>query len=79
MLKSLASGLSRLIVDLTPTVSLDSTTLGVLITGKQRAVQQGGDLIIVCASARTRRIFALTRLERLLQIYATVEEALSHG
>lgn len=77
IMEVLERGLSRLVVDLNQTISLDSTALGVLIGGKKRAIEKGGDVKIVCASERTRRIFALTSLERIFQIYSTVDEALA--
>lgn len=77
IMEVLNRGLSRLVVDLNQTVSLDSTALGVLIGGKKRAVEKGGDLKVVCPSQRTRRIFALTSLDRIFEIYDTQEDAVA--
>jgi anti-sigma B factor antagonist len=77
ILNALGRGLTHLVVDLDEVIHVDSTALGVLIGGKKRATEQNGDLTLICANKRTRRIFELTTLVRVFEIYDSQEEALA--
>jgi anti-sigma B factor antagonist len=71
-----ASGRTRVVVDLRAVDFIDSSGLGALIGGLKSARQQGGDLRIVDAGDQVRAVLKLTNLDRILAPYATVEEAL---
>jgi len=73
-----ASGKARVVVDLHAVDFIDSSGLGALIGGLKAARQQGGDLRIAAAGDQVRAVLKLTNLDRILDPYATVEEA-SHG
>jgi anti-sigma B factor antagonist len=67
-----------LIVDLERVQFLDSTGLGVLIGGLRRVRARDGFLDLVCTQPRMLRIFQITGLSKIFDIYNSVEEALRH-
>jgi len=77
IMDELAAGRTRLIVDLNAVEYLDSTALGVLIGGLKRARERGGDLQLICDNVRILRIFEITGLTRIFQIYRSRSEALA--
>jgi anti-sigma B factor antagonist len=66
-----------LIVDLTDIAFIDSTGLGVLVAGQNRAGELGGKLSVVCAQERVLKLFRITGLDEVFAIHATRDEALS--
>jgi anti-sigma B factor antagonist len=75
--EAVAAGQHRLVVDLGEVPFIDSTGLTSLIGGLKAARQAGGDLRLARPSEQARTILRLTRLDRVLQPYPTVEEALA--
>ena len=73
------AGTKHLLIDLTKVEYLDSTGLGILIGGVKRLKEQGGTLRLVGPSARITRIFEITGLNRIFDVYASEQEALSAG
>jgi anti-sigma B factor antagonist len=71
-----AEGALNLIVDLSRISFIDSTALGVLV-GAQRGLDVGARLALICAEENVLRIFELTGLDGMFDIFATVEEALA--
>ena len=55
-------------VDLDGLTALDDVGLGMLLGAAGRAREHGGDLVIVCTSARLRHRFALTGLDRAIRV-----------
>jgi len=72
----LNNGTTKLIVDLTSVEYLDSTGLGVLIGGLKRARERDGDLKLICENVRILRIFEITGLTKIFDIYRSEAEAL---
>ena len=72
----LNNGTHKLVVDLTGVEYLDSTGLGVLIGGLKRARERDGDLKLVCDNVRILRIFEITGLTKIFDIYRSESEAL---
>ncbi len=66
-----------LIVDLSEVSFLDSTGIGTLVAGLNRAVQFGGTLTLVCDHERILKLFRITGLDSVFAIRATVDEALA--
>lgn len=62
-------------VDIESVGTLDDAGLGTLLGAAGRARQSGGDLIIVCADARLRSRFELTRLDRAITVVASRSHA----
>jgi anti-sigma B factor antagonist len=77
LLQGIEEGASRIIVDLAKVTFIDSTALGVLVSGAKRVRPQNGTLDIVCADDNITRIFEITGLDRIFGIYPTREDALS--
>jgi anti-sigma B factor antagonist len=64
-----------LIVDMTGVTFIDSMMLGVLLSATRRARPEGTDLRIVIDDPHVRRIFELTLLDQVMQLYESLEEA----
>jgi anti-sigma B factor antagonist len=69
-------GAIRLAIDLEDVTYLDSTGLGVLIGGLKRTRDKSGDLALICPNVRIMRIFDITGLSRIFEMFKTEEEAL---
>ena len=68
-------GASSLIVDMTAVTFIDSTALGVLVSGVRQVRERNGALAVVCTETNINRIFELTGLNRIFAICATCEAA----
>jgi anti-sigma B factor antagonist len=75
MISLLESGAKELVVDLTKVDYLDSTALGVLIGGLKRMREVDGNMVLVCPSPRIRRVFEITGLDKIFDIYNSEIEA----
>ncbi len=64
-----------LIVNLSGVSFLDSTGIGTLVAGLNRAVQLGGVLSLVCDQDRILKLFRITGLDAVFTIYPSVEDA----
>ncbi len=69
------NGTKRVIINLSKVEYLDSTGLGVLIGGLKRLRESGGNLALVGPGMRIQRIFEITGLNKIFDIYATEDEA----
>lgn len=71
----LEGGAKTLAINLTKVDYLDSTALGVLIGGLKRMREKDGNMVLICPSPRIRRVFEITGLDKIFDIYNTEEEA----
>ncbi len=71
------SGSSHLIVDMEGVEFLDSTGLGVLVGGLKRVRAHEGWIDLVCTQGRILRIFRITGLNKVFNIYETVPDAIA--
>jgi anti-sigma B factor antagonist len=71
------AGNYTLIVDMEGVEFLDSTGLGVLVGGLKRVRAHDGGIDLVCTQGRILRIFRITGLSRVFNIYDSVDEALA--
>jgi anti-sigma B factor antagonist len=76
LLEVIAQGASEVIVDLSSTTFIDSTTLGVLVGGVKRLRPNDGRLSLVCSDRNITKIFEITGLDRVFEIYPDRESAL---
>jgi anti-sigma B factor antagonist len=76
MIQSIDDGAKHIVVDLAAVTFIDSTALGVLVSGAKRVRPQNGTLDIVCRDDNITRIFEITGLDRIFGIYPTREKAL---
>ena len=70
-------GTTRLVIDLSKATFIDSTTLGILVSGSKRLGSDGGALAIVATDQSITKVFEITGLDRVFPIHDTREEALS--
>lgn len=75
MISLLDAGAKQMVVDLTQVEYLDSTALGVLIGGLKRMRERDGNLSLVCPSPRIRRVFEITGLDKIFDIYNSERDA----
>ncbi|MCE5314349.1 MAG: STAS domain-containing protein [Armatimonadota bacterium] len=71
----LESNAKELVVDLTKVDYLDSTALGVLIGGLKRMREVDGNMVLICPNPRIRRVFEITGLDKIFDIYNSEEDA----
>ena len=75
MLSFLDSGAKEMVIDLTKVDYLDSTALGVLIGGLKRIRERDGNLALICPNQRVRRVFEITGLDKIFNIFSSEVEA----
>jgi len=75
MINLLESGARTMVVDLSDVEYLDSTALGVLIGGLKRMREMDGNMVLVCPSPRIRRVFEITGLDKIFEIFNSETEA----
>jgi anti-sigma B factor antagonist len=64
------------VADLDGVTFIDAAGLGVLAGAARRAGLHGARLHVVCARRQTRRLFRLTRLDRVVVLSGSLDEAL---
>jgi anti-sigma B factor antagonist len=67
------------VVELSQVQFMDSTGLGALISGLRATRQVGSDLRIAGATAQVLSVLTMTRIDRVIPPYRTVEDALGAG
>lgn len=73
-----AQGRTKIVVDLDRVDFLDSTGLGVLVGALKRVKgAEGGVLRLVCTQARTRKVFEVTGLTKVFDLFDTVDDAVT--
>lgn len=70
-------GAKHVLIDLHGTDYLDSTAMGVLVGVLKRVAENGGSVRLIGLRPRIRRLFEITRLDQVLPIYETEEQALA--
>lgn len=63
------------VINLTQLEFIDSSGLGVLVGGLARVREKQGEIKIACNNRRILRVFEMTRLTQLFEIYDTEEDA----
>ena len=72
----IAEGHIKAIVDLTQVEWVNSRGLGMLIACFTSCRNNGGDMKIVGASAKTKSLLQMTRLSTVFEMYDTVDQAI---
>ena len=67
---------NKFIVNFRNCVFIPSIALGVLINFRVKATKENGNLVLCSMSDKIRRIFNLTKLDKIFEIYKTEEEAI---
>lgn len=70
-----SQGKRQVVVDLGAVEFLDSTGLGVLVGALKRLRSHGGDLSLVCNQPRILKVFEITGLTKVFDIYPSAEVA----
>ena len=66
---------SAVIIDMSATTLCDCAGVRAVVRAYQRAAESGAELRLVVTAALVRRIFEVTGLDRLLDLYPSVEAA----
>ncbi|GAB6139293.1 STAS domain-containing protein [Methylosoma difficile] len=77
LLQQLEQGNHLLIVQLANVRFIDSSGLGALLSGHKNATIKSGRLLLAGLQPQVLAMFELTRLNRVFEIYADVDEALA--
>jgi anti-sigma B factor antagonist len=77
LFQAIDEGAPFVIIDLTEVSFIDSTGLGVLVSGGRRLQQSAGALAIGCPDERIRRILEITGLDTVFGVYPSRAEALA--
>ena len=79
-LAGLVDGASSLvIVNLTQVRYMDSTGLGVLISAMKRIRENSGTIVLSGLNSHLTKIFEITGLRRVFEVYPTDQDALNAG
>jgi anti-sigma B factor antagonist len=70
------SGVKNLVIDLKEILFIDSSGLGVLVSGYKNASINHGSLKLSNLQSQVKSMFELTRLHRVFDIFTTVDDAL---
>lgn len=73
------NGRHQLAIDLEGVEFMDSTGLGVLITGLKRIKEREGTLVLVAPGDQIRRLLTITGLEKVLEVHESVDKATERG
>jgi anti-anti-sigma factor len=68
---------SKLILDLSECVFLDSTFMGVIVSALKRSVSSNGDIRIVLDEETESVIFYVTRMDNVFKTYDSIDEAVN--
>jgi anti-sigma B factor antagonist len=72
---TIEGGQQHIVIDLSTTEFIDSSGLGALMAGRRAAREAGGDLRIACPTEQVEMVLRLTNVDRLLEMYRSVETA----
>lgn len=72
-----AEASTHLIVDLDGVSFLDSSALAALVGANQALRSAGGTLSVACPKAHLLKIFTMTKLDRVIPLFSSLDEALA--
>ncbi|SJM96162.1 Anti-sigma factor antagonist [Crenothrix polyspora] len=78
LLHLIEQGQIQIVVQLEGVRFIDSSGLGALLSGHKNAITKSGKLALVNVQKQVLSMFELTRLNRVFEIYANVDEALNN-
>jgi anti-sigma B factor antagonist len=76
VLEAIGRGASDLVIDLTQVAFIDSTTIGILMRTRKRLAPVGGRVLVVTSDRNILRLFEITALDRMFEIYSRRSDAL---
>lgn len=77
LLSVVNQGAALLVADLTNTTFCDSSGVSALVRAFRRAQADGGEMRLVVRAPAVQRVLALTGVDRLIDVYASVAASLS--
>lgn len=77
LFEAIDEGAMRVIVDFTKVSFIDSTALGVVVSGVKGIKARGGAIDVVCPQENISTIFVATGLDRILSIHRSQAQALA--
>jgi anti-sigma B factor antagonist len=69
------AGCTDVVVDLEGVNFIDSSGLGVLVSGLRRVKERSGTMRLVCTKDGILKIFRITGLDKVFPIFASADEA----
>jgi len=75
LVELVSQGHHKVVVDLEGVEFLDSTGLGVLVGGLKRLRSHDGDLTLVCTQRRILKVFEITGLTKVFEIFEDIDSA----
>ncbi|SNB46091.1 STAS domain-containing protein [Geobacter sp. DSM 9736] len=78
MQRLFAEGKKNVLVDLKDVRFIDSSGLGVLVSGFKNAISHQGNLKLSALQPQVKSMFELTRLHRVFEIFPSTQEALEN-
>jgi anti-sigma B factor antagonist len=73
----LEEGCRRFIIDLGPVIYLDSAGFGELVACRKRALQEGGDIVLLRPAGKVRERLEMLRLTSIFEIFDEESKALA--
>jgi anti-sigma B factor antagonist len=73
----LGQGMKKVVVDLGQVTSMNSTGLGILISGLTTMRNTGGDLKLANVTERIQNLLMITKLRTVFEAYETVDKAMA--
>ncbi len=67
----------KIVLDIDQSELMDSAALTALVNAQERVREMGGDLKIATASATNQKILEITRLDRTLEVFSGVIDAVN--
>jgi anti-sigma B factor antagonist len=77
LLELAQQGTTRVVVDLSEVSFVDSTGLGVLVSGLKRFREGGGDLLLVVVQPQIMKVLEITGLTTVFSVHTSVDEAVA--
>lgn len=71
----LAKDVKKFVLDITALDYVDSSGIGMLVSCLTNAKKAGGELKLVGANPRIKRIFSMTGVDSIMSMYGTLAEA----
>ncbi|MHB1340780.1 MAG: STAS domain-containing protein [Coriobacteriia bacterium] len=68
-------GCTDMIVDLEGVGFIDSSGLGVLVSGLRRVKERSGSMRLVCTKENILKIFRITGLDKVFPVFSSMKEA----
>lgn len=77
MLDVIEGGTSRIVVSMRNVDYIDSSGLGALVGGLKRISERSGKIVLVCEKPQVRKVFEITGLEKVFQIFESEKDAVA--